>query len=109
MRVYIISVIMGGVICLLYNQLFDSVNFYIIGASGGILGLISYACSKFSDEYLFGERFKIQFKHILIGYTLGTIINLLGVDNFYGELGHLTGLTIGFLYYKIYDSNKILE
>jgi membrane associated rhomboid family serine protease len=99
-EVYLFSVFFAGCGWLFYINLIVCKPSILLGASGGIMGLISYGCLKWKNDVviqIFNK--KIPYVYLLYIHLLLIIINYLNGENMGGEVLHLFGLIAGFFIY----------
>lgn len=101
LKIYIYSVIFGAIFWLIHLYLFNYIDSILIGASGGIMGLISYSCNKWSKYIIWDLKiFKFYLIHLLYLHITLSIIHFLDGYNVGGEIVHLTGYLVGWIFYK---------
>ena len=98
-KVYIVSILMGSFLWLFYLNFYLYTPSVLLGASGGIMGLISYSCNKWFDEVALDLGFiKIKFAYFLYTHMILIILNFLNHQNDGGEIAHLSGILVGWYY-----------
>jgi|SRR6478735_2265898 len=109
LKIYISSVFFGAIFWLIYLNFFNCIeDSILIGASGGIMGLISYSCNKWSRYLIWDFKlFKIYLIHLFYLHITITIIHFLDGYNLGGEIVHLTGYLVGWIFYK-HEYNKTI-
>ncbi len=104
-EVYIKSAILGGILWLFYIQTKHDYDTYILlGASSGIMGLITYSCNVLRNEHLF-KIFNVRFLYIYILYIFLylSFVAMINDENFGGEIAHLGGVIMGYIVYFKYN------
>ena len=106
-KIYLWTVFICGIVWLLYLNLFGYTNSLLLGASGGIMALVSYSSTKWGDVVSLDLGYvKIRFKHLLSVQIVLSIINFVDGNNIGGELSHLTGVIVGYCFAKILTNKK---
>lgn len=104
-KIYLSAVLMCGIFWILYLHMFEYNESILLGASGGIMALISYSCNKWGEDIAVNFSFiKIRFRHLLYMHITLSVLNYMSHQNVGGEIAHLTGILVGWYY-----SRKPLE
>ena len=107
-NLYMVGGIITGLSVLLYGYLFD-INSYLLGASGAVSVII------FASIYLFPEEiinifgiFELKMKQIAWGLVVFSVFGLFGT-NTGGNIAHLSGALMGYIYIKLYLKKNFLD
>ena len=108
LKLYMYGGIGASIAVLLYSQIFD-LNTYMIGASGAISVIIFAAIFTIPEKMisLFGI-INLKMKHIAWALFIFSIIGLFG-DNSGGNVAHLIGALIGYVWIKYYLDRDFLK
>lgn len=108
-KIYLSAVLTCGIFWIQYLYFFEYTESILLGASGGIMALISYSCNKWGDDIAVDLPFiKVRFRHLLYMHMFLAIMNFLSHKNVGGEVAHLTGMFVGW-YYSRANSKEIEE
>jgi len=111
LNIYFLGIIMGGLAFLLaYNVLPDSVlsvSTVLVGASAGVRALLIFLCAYLPEKEVRFFTFNIKLWYLGVAMIAFDILGLLG-NNAGGNIAHLGGALLGFLYAKqLHKGNDI--
>jgi membrane associated rhomboid family serine protease len=100
-RIYLTTVLVTGIVFMLYANLYVGNPCILLGMSGGLFALISY-CSNRWDNLLVVDWgfFKVRLRHLFYMLIFLSIIGFLNDENAGGEVCHLTAMLVGWYLYK---------
>ncbi len=102
-QVYIMGILAGGIIFLLAYLLFPvyfSTNHRLIGASAAIRALLFFLCFYIPQQEVRFFTITIKLQYIAIGILIIDILGVVAVENRGGNVAHLGGALMGFIYAK---------
>ncbi|QXP59676.1 rhomboid family intramembrane serine protease [Olleya sp. HaHaR_3_96] len=103
LNIYFMGIIAGGVTFLFgYNvlpQIFSDTA-YLIGASAGIRAILIFLCTYMPNKEMPFFTFNLKLWWIGTAIIAFDVLNIIGGNNAGGNLAHLGGAALGFLYAK---------
>lgn len=98
LRFYLICGAVGGSLFLFLSYMIPSFGGILVGASGGLLGLLTACAVLFPQLMVFIFLFPIRIRILVLIYLVLYIFNILEGDNVGGNLCHLGGMATGFVW-----------
>ena len=99
LRFYLTCGVVGGVVFLVFSRLAPSLGGLLIGASGGVLGLLVVVAILFPHWVVFVLLFPVPIRWAAAGFTVLYLLNVMsGGWNAGGDLCHLGGMATGFVW-----------
>ena len=99
LRFYLICGAVGGMVFLVFSRLIPSLGGVLIGASGGVLGLLVAVAILFPHWVVFVFLFPVPIRWAAVGYTIIYFFSVIrGEDNVGGNLCHLGGMATAFIW-----------
>lgn len=99
LRFYLLCGLVGGLIYVLANRFGWIGGMYLIGASGGVLGLLVACAILFPHFVVFLFIFPVPIRFAAILFTILYLLNVIrGGVNAGGDICHLGGMATGFLW-----------
>ena len=99
LRFYLTCGAAGGAVFLVFSRLVPSLGGVLIGASGGVLGLLVVVAILFPHWVVFVLLFPVPIRWAAVGFTVLYLFNVMaGGWNAGGDLCHLGGMATGFVW-----------
>lgn len=104
-RVYFGSVLAGGIVFLAAYSLLPYFgasrnDTYIVGASGGVIGVLAASATLIPEYPLYVIFTSIRLKYVFLFYLIIDLLSLTADNNPGGHLSHLGGALFGFVYIR---------
>lgn len=104
-RVYFGSIIAGGILFLGAYSLFPYFSAtrnttFIVGASGGVIGVLAATATLIPEYPLYIVFTSIRLKYVFLFYLVIDLLSLTADNNPGGHLSHLGGALFGFMYIR---------